>query len=219
MTIIIIIVMSVVINVPNYFLYQVINIQDQKYINNQTGFWIQDSKYVLEYNSYKPTTFWVYGVIMKVAPCILLSLLSTLIILMMKQANKRRARLLHQTTRFADSHDHANCEHNRTTWMLIAVVLFFVITEFPQGILVMISGLDERFFQDVYSNLGDIMDLLVLLNSAVNFILYCIMSQQFRDTFRNLFVGNCCYKIHKINEHQNGNSTHYTTVKSEVTSV
>lgn len=34
---------------------------------------------------------------------------------------------------------------------------------------------------------GDFMDILALLNSAINFILYCSMSRQFRTTFTILF--------------------------------
>lgn len=34
---------------------------------------------------------------------------------------------------------------------------------------------------------GDFMDILALLNSAINFILYCSMSRQFRTTFTVLF--------------------------------
>lgn len=34
---------------------------------------------------------------------------------------------------------------------------------------------------------GEIMDILALLNSAINFILYCAMSRQFRTTFNMVF--------------------------------
>lgn len=34
---------------------------------------------------------------------------------------------------------------------------------------------------------GDLMDILALINSAINFILYCAMSLQFRETFKILF--------------------------------
>lgn len=39
---------------------------------------------------------------------------------------------------------------------------------------------------------GDVMDILALINSAVNFILYCAMSRAFRDTFFRLFCTNQC---------------------------
>ena len=40
------------------------------------------------------------------------------------------------------------------------------------------------------------MDMLALLNSAINFILYCSMSRQFRNTFKSLFLS---YFIHRNN--------------------
>lgn len=35
------------------------------------------------------------------------------------------------------------------------------------------------------------MDILALVNSAINFILYCVMSRQFRSTFNLLFRPKC----------------------------
>lgn len=35
------------------------------------------------------------------------------------------------------------------------------------------------------------MDVLALINSAINFILYCSMSRQFRTTFNLLFRPKC----------------------------
>ncbi|UXI18854.1 hypothetical protein NH340_JMT04797 [Sarcoptes scabiei] len=77
---------------------------------------------------------------------------------------------------------------DRTTRMLIAILMMFLVCEFPSGILALLSGiLGKLFFKNVYNNFGDIMDMLALINSAVNFVLYCLMSQQFRITFSHLF--------------------------------
>lgn len=35
------------------------------------------------------------------------------------------------------------------------------------------------------------MDFLALLNSSINFILYCAMSRQFRETFADIFLPKC----------------------------
>ncbi|CAH8515390.1 unnamed protein product [Schistosoma bovis] len=78
-------------------------------------------------------------------------------------------------------------ESQHVTIMLIIVVISFVITEAPQGVfntLVAIKG--ECFLHTIYLPLGDLLDLLVLLNSSINFILYCAMSQVFRVKFVNL---------------------------------
>ena len=75
-----------------------------------------------------------------------------------------------------------------STSMLVAVVLCFVVTELPQGVLAFLSGVDDRIFDGVYTPLGDVWDIVVLVNSSVNFLLYCTMSRQFRATFWDLFV-------------------------------
>jgi hypothetical protein len=39
--------------------------------------------------------------------------------------------------------------------------------------------------------LGDTFDILALINNSVNFILYCLMSRAFRDTFKQTFCFVC----------------------------
>ena len=41
----------------------------------------------------------------------------------------------------------------------------------------------------VILNVGDLFDILALVNSAINFLLFCTMSRQFRTTFAAVF---CC---------------------------
>lgn len=75
-------------------------------------------------------------------------------------------------------------ENMRTTIMLIIVCILFLITEFPQCIILLISQLwDPSYMSDVYMPLGDLFDILALLNNSINFLLYCSMSKAFRDTF------------------------------------
>lgn len=77
---------------------------------------------------------------------------------------------------------------DRTTRMLLAVLLLFLITEFPQGLLSLLTGLlGDAFFKSCYMPLAELMDSVALLNSAINFILYCSMSKKFRDTFSQVF--------------------------------
>ncbi|OWA50604.1 putative Sex peptide receptor [Hypsibius exemplaris] len=77
---------------------------------------------------------------------------------------------------------------DRTTRMLLAILVCFLITEFPSGLVALFSCFSPNFFSFVYGPLGDLMDILALINSSVNFILYCSMSRQFRKTFCHMFV-------------------------------
>ncbi len=77
---------------------------------------------------------------------------------------------------------------NRTTRMLLTVVFLFLLTEFPQGILNLLNGILPYFVDEIYGPLGDLIDILALINNGINFILYCTMSKQFRDTFIEVFL-------------------------------
>lgn len=72
--------------------------------------------------------------------------------------------------------------------LLVAVLLLFLITEFPQGILGLLSGiLTKCFFTRCYTLFGEMMDLLALINAAIGFVLYGLMSKQFRTSFKSVF--------------------------------
>jgi len=101
--------------------------------------------------------------------------------------------------------------------MLLAIVILFLITELPQGVSMILSSVSTQFTEGIYLNLGDLFDILALhtkslkairnytvekgvckfllvffdilalINSAVNFLLFCTMSRQFRKTFVAVF--------------------------------
>lgn len=136
--------------------------------------------------------FWVYSVVIKILPCVALTVLSLRLICALLEAKRRRAKLTGAGRKSADKER----QTDRTTRMLLAVLMLFLITEFPQGILGLLTLLlGKRFFQDCYQNMGEVMDMLALVNSAINFILYCVMSRQFRNTFSLLFLPSWISKV------------------------
>jgi len=141
---------------------------------------------------------------LQVVPCVLLTVLSALLIVAMRRADRRR-RLLKMKGRRLESEKAG--EYNRTTSMLVAVVLCFVVTELPQGVLAFLSGIDKTIFDSVYTQLGDVWDIVVLINSSVNFLLYCAMSRLFRGTFWELFIAPLCLRCTHTadNEHADRN--------------
>jgi hypothetical protein len=46
--------------------------------------------------------------------------------------------------------------------------------------------LGQQFFLECYNPVGEMMDMMALINSAANYILYCLMSSDFRQTLRKL---------------------------------
>ena len=63
----------------------------------------------------------------------------------------------------------------------------YLICQNNQGTLGMLSAiLGQQFFFECYDPVGEVMDMLALINSTANFILYFLMSSDFRMTMRKL---------------------------------
>ncbi len=86
-------------------------------------------------------------------------------------------------------------ENLRTTLMLTIVCSLFIITEFPQSIVLFLSILSTDFYHNVYMPLGDLMDIFALTNNSINFLLYCTMSRAFRNTFYSIISKLCFLNI------------------------
>ncbi|XP_064642577.1 G-protein coupled receptor dmsr-1-like [Lineus longissimus] len=133
--------------------------------------------------------FWVISSLVKLLPCFLLIIASILLVRCMQEAEKRRKNLRKKSRPNCKDSDSRDRKTNRTTRMLLAVVVLFVICELPQGIVGIFVGiLGAQFERDVYYPLGELFDIIALVNNGINFILYCTMSKQFRETFVLLFI-------------------------------
>uniref|UniRef100_A0A0K0E877 G_PROTEIN_RECEP_F1_2 domain-containing protein n=1 Tax=Strongyloides stercoralis TaxID=6248 RepID=A0A0K0E877_STRER len=128
-------------------------------------------------------TFWIAGLLLKVIPCMLLTIFMTLLVRILIKARERRNRLCGSRTVLCT----AKTQTERTTAMLTIIVAVFLVTELPQGIFVFLQGVYAAT-KDIHSYLGQFLDFLALFNSSVNFILYTTMSYQFRSQFIETFA-------------------------------
>lgn len=151
------------------------------------GWWFAENTFIT--SLHRVVNFWLFGIIMKIIPCVAMVIFSSVLLHIMCKAD-REIKQLKAMDQQAEYERHIR--NRRMTAMLVSVVLSFVIAELPQGILALLSGVDSTIFVKVYVPLGDVWDILALLNSSVNFILYCTMSQQFRKTSIRIFL--VCYK-------------------------
>ena len=128
--------------------------------------------------------YWLQSMLVKLIPCLLLTVLTIMLISALRKAHKRHVHLMsHGKNDDVEKHS----EHLRTTGMLLAVVILFLFTELPQGVLTILMIFYKELANELYNPLGDILDIVALLNNAINFVLYCSMSKQFRDTFVDTF--------------------------------
>ncbi|KAK6024221.1 hypothetical protein OSTOST_09973 [Ostertagia ostertagi] len=77
--------------------------------------------------------FWVAACVLKLVPCVLLTVFMTLLVRMLIEARERRLRLCGGVPT-------GNSQAERTTAMLTGIVAVFLITELPQGILGLAVG-------------------------------------------------------------------------------
>ena len=167
---------------------------------NKTIYWIgikQDTKAEIILQNFN---FWVQATLIKLLPCLLLTIFSVLLVRTMQDAEKRRKKMMNKNSvvdgeaQPVGTGAKRSRRSQRTTRMLLAVVILFLVTETPQGVLNLLCGLIHGFFENVYAPLGDLLDILALINNGINFVLYCTMSKQFRDTFIAVFC-RCCPKF------------------------
>lgn len=113
---------------------------------------------------------WMYSILIKLIPCFALTILSLRLIGALLEAKRRRKQLLNsngmqtlvngkpiegQPNRRNTKSLEKEKQTDRTTRMLLAVLLLFLITEFPQGILgVMGVMLGQTFMLQCYFKLG-----------------------------------------------------------------
>lgn len=185
-------------------LYLAISVQHKEELLDATGHIIENANitegdnrtttlYYVHFNNwalrndelFKKVNIWIYSVVIKIIPCIALTVLSLRLIFALLETKRRRQNLMNssvplQTKKLSGEENGTdNCvekikanrkqkknmrlldkerQTDRTTRMLLAVLLLFLLTEFPQGILGLLSAiLGNDFFIQCYVPLGKFM--------------------------------------------------------------
>ncbi|CAG5119459.1 unnamed protein product [Candidula unifasciata] len=140
-------------------------------------------------NALYTITFFIYPVAGKIIPCTLISIFGGLLLHTLRETDKRSRRLKGESS----SGGNGNSQTRRTTIMLLAIIALYILSELPQSILVLLCIFVKDFFTNVYALLGDFIDLLALVNTALNFVTYIAMSTQFRNTLSEM--GCTCLSV------------------------
>ena len=129
-------------------------------------------------------------------PCGLLIVLNTVLVQTMRQARKRRSQLIKQNRK---TECRRLTESNLTTLMLVSVVGLFLLVEVPMAVVFIIMMVDNTFSLGLLSDhlhyaVPQWINFFILISYPFNFFIYCAMSHQFRNTFKELFCCYCCPK-------------------------
>ncbi|XP_075071321.1 putative G-protein coupled receptor 142 isoform X2 [Mixophyes fleayi] len=115
---------------------------------------------------------WVHCFLIYFIPCTIFLLTNSVIIVRLRRkAESKRYKL----------------RIGKTTAILIGITTVFAVLWAPRTIVIIIHMYVSSIHKDWKVHLAlDIGNMLALLNTAVNFFLYCFVSQRFRDTVREI---------------------------------
>lgn len=141
----------------------------------------------------KTSQFVITATLVKIGPNILLILLSALLIRFMFQAQSRYQKMRQSNStcsrkssvHTAPGDKKRQGQTTQTTKLLVAIAIVFTVSELPQGISFVLSGLGKNY-EEINWLLGNLFDLLTIISCGINFVLYCGMSQQFRKIFMRM---------------------------------
>ena len=94
----------------------------------------------------------------------------------------------------------------RLTKMITVIILVFIIcNSFESGIFIL-SSLDLIQLDLVQHYLRPLADLLMVINSSVNVVIYCSFNSEFHDKFYEMYIRQFWQKVYpnrKVNEQEN----------------
>lgn len=151
------------------------------------AYWVE---FVLTPDVYFNIYYWFRVFFVHTIPCVALILLNVLLFKALREAQRKRDLL------FKDNKKSNECkkmrDSNCTTMMLIVVVSVFLIVEVPLAVVTVlhiISSTVSEFLDYKFANVFILFsNFIIIITYPINFAIYCGMSRQFRETFKEMFV-------------------------------
>jgi hypothetical protein len=160
-----VVIISTILCIPSYIEHRIV----EDWINktNQTNilklYRFEETK-LSRILSLRDTVFVLHAVIFKLIPCMLLILFSFLLIQQLRNALKNSKQLHKHSILSMNSNNTGRIrgrrreqENRRTTLMLVIVCALFLLTELPQGailLLAFLSKTNSKSYYQIYQQLG-----------------------------------------------------------------
>lgn len=166
---------SIVYNIPRFFELQLHQI-DGKHEWNYTEF----GSNIIYVKGYRDASYYLFTFIL---PLLILAFVNTKIIVAYRATQQRRQRMTSSLSARRVEND------NNITLVMIMVVVIFMLCQAPARIVQMALGYKFNSCVDYQFYVIHISNTLEVLNSSVNFLIYCIFHKRFRDILQQHF---CC---------------------------
>lgn len=148
--------------IPSYVEHRIVQIKENQ--TNQTLFRYAETD-LGRYLSLRETVFILHSVIFKLIPCGLLMLFSFLLIQQLRYALAKAEKLQKHSSISASSSSsqvrsrsrRREKENRRTTMLLVIVCVLFLVTELPQGAILLLTFLSKtrsKYYYQIYQQLG-----------------------------------------------------------------
>ncbi len=143
--------------------------------------------------SFMPVYTWILNLLRSIIPLCVLIVLNGLIIHSLRQERVPGKKM---------------SSRNRITMMLIVVIIVFIVCIFPDAIMSTVFNFGYVDESSLVKGIREFTDLLVAINSAVNFGIYCVCSRCFREVFADKF----CHRGRGRRGSRQGRTTMYEMV-------
>ncbi|KAJ1360734.1 hypothetical protein KIN20_019778 [Parelaphostrongylus tenuis] len=169
--------------VPTMILHEIFVIGDTEDNNITPSYTLDFSNYSCGFYKFN---LWMLAIAMKAIPCALLLWFTIALVMKLRKTDEKRNYLYSKSFR---KHIKKTTVPDRTTYMLIIMLVVFLVTELPQGFLALLNGVYSSDVNNyIYQHVGELLDLLSLVNCSVDFVLYCCMSSRYRQTFGHTLI-------------------------------
>lgn len=174
---------AVIYNIPRFFdyNYKVVNHTDpdtNETVMEEVNFGLAGSKaYNIAYENI------AYCLFVFLIPLTILIIFNVLLLNELKSAKKHRKSITRRKP---------TKEENNITLVMVVIILMFIVCQTPASInqiLYYIVPQETRITCGHYLRYYHICNLLIIINSSVNFIIYCVFRRQFRQQFLALLSG------------------------------
>ncbi|CAB3402981.1 unnamed protein product [Caenorhabditis bovis] len=204
-----------IISIPTVMVHKIVTVKDILHINDTNS--QLDGLYTVTLDETKINgcalfrlNLWITGIMFKALPCILILWFTIALIYKLCEMSEKRKLLrgennrkaeyplvapaLNPTSSARDEQKNRKISHavsiDRTTLMLIIMLVVFLCTELPQGLLAILSAIYPTHVHTmIYVNVGEVLDLLSLINCLTSFVVYCVMSTTYRATVNKMTKG------------------------------
>ncbi|XP_060075605.1 thyrotropin-releasing hormone receptor-like [Ylistrum balloti] len=191
---------AIVSTSPEFFEWEV----SEKIVNNVTIVEVIDTE-LGKSNTYQLGYYWYIAVMFTFVPLFCIWTFNSILIYTVWKATMLRRRMTHVVSNRTHG-ERQQGDQQKITLMLISVGIVFIVCQIPSAFLIIfhtylnnaeiVLSKAERNSMKIA---GNVTNLLLLLNAAINFMLYSVMSTKFRRVFLRVVCRPCYGKKKKFN--------------------